>query len=122
VTQSTGTLDIRLKRAYDPPSVDDGERVLVDRLWPRGIAKDDDRIDEWCRDAAPSTELRRWYQHEPARAAAFAERYRTELGTPGAEPALHRLHELMQAGTVTLVTATKQLELSHVPVLAAYLR
>jgi uncharacterized protein YeaO (DUF488 family) len=113
---------IRTGRVYDARPGDDGTRVLVDRLWPRGIAKNDDRIDEWCRDAAPSTELRRWYQHEPARAAAFAERYRTELEAPEAQPALHHLRELTKAGTVTLVTATKQLELSHVPVLAAYLR
>lgn len=70
---------IRVKRAYDPPSRHDGKRVLVDRLWPRGVSKTSLRIDEWRRDIAPTVELRRWFGHNPARYAEFRERYRKEL-------------------------------------------
>lgn len=70
---------IRIKRAYDPPSSEDGERILVDRLWPRGVSKTSLRIDEWRRDIAPTDGLRRWFGHNPERYAEFRERYRKEL-------------------------------------------
>jgi uncharacterized protein YeaO (DUF488 family) len=71
--------DIRLRRAYDAPAPDDGYRVLIDRLWPRGVSRDDARIDEWARDLAPSDDLRRWFGHDPQRWAEFRRRYREEL-------------------------------------------
>lgn len=77
---------VRVRRVYDPPEPADGARVLVDRLWPRGLAKADARLTAWCKDAAPSTELRRWYAHRPERFAEFAERYRVELDRDAAQP------------------------------------
>jgi len=70
---------IRIKRAYDPPAEDDGMRILVDRLWPRGLRRDQARIDLWLKEVAPSTELRRWFGHDPARWPEFQDRYRAEL-------------------------------------------
>ena len=72
-------MDVRLKRAYEPPSAADGYRVLVDRLWPRGVSRADARLDEWARELAPSTELRRWFAHDPDRFAEFKRRYAQEL-------------------------------------------
>lgn len=71
--------EVRIKRVYDDPAPDDGYRLLVDRLWPRGLAKDAAAIDEWLKDAGPSTDLRRWFGHDPARFDEFADRYRAEL-------------------------------------------
>jgi uncharacterized protein YeaO (DUF488 family) len=71
--------EVRVKRAYDPPEPDDGLRILVDRLWPRGLKREHAKIDLWLKDAAPSTELRRWFGHDPARWGGFQERYRAEL-------------------------------------------
>jgi uncharacterized protein YeaO (DUF488 family) len=72
--------NVRLKRAYEPPAADDGTRVLVDRLWPRGVAKADAALDLWAKDLAPSTELRRWFGHDPARWREFRKRYAEEVG------------------------------------------
>ena len=77
-------LDVRLKRAYLPPSPDDGVRVLVDRLWPRGVRKSDAAIDRWLKEVAPSTELRRWFGHDPSRWEEFGRRYRVELSRDAA--------------------------------------
>ena len=74
---------MRIARVYDEPNPDDGVRVLVDRLWPRGLRKNDARIDRWCKNVAPSTELRHWYGHQPERFAEFAQRYLTELERRG---------------------------------------
>ncbi len=93
--------DIRIKRIYDPASADDGARVLVDRLWPRGVRKSQAGIDLWLKDVAPSTALRRWYRHEPARWPEFRERYLAELKS--APEALGELLELSARGTVTLL-------------------
>src|SRR3546814_4006383 len=76
---STARLDIRLKRAYEPPAASDGTRVLIDRLWPRGVTKVEALIDHWFRDIAPSTELRQWFGHDPKLWTEFQRRYRTEL-------------------------------------------
>lgn len=108
---------MRLARVYDDPAPGDGARVLVDRLWPRGIRKDDPRVGRWCKQVAPSTELRRWYNHDPARYAEFARRYRAELAEPGAAPALAEVRALAASGPVTLVTATRTVDQSHLPVL-----
>ena len=111
---------ITVSRVYDTDA-DDGERVLVDRLWPRGFRKDDPRIDRWVRDVAPSTELRKWYSHRPERFDEFAARYAAELQAPEGAAALDQLCDAVRAGPVTLVTATRDLDASHVAVLAELL-
>ena len=112
---------MRMARVYDEPDPDDGMRVLVDRLWPRGLRKQDPRIGRWCKQVAPSTELRRWYDHDPDRYTEFARRYRAELSDPALAPALDELRALAGEGPLTLVTATKVLEQSHLSVLEAVL-
>jgi uncharacterized protein YeaO (DUF488 family) len=107
---------LTVSRVYDTDP-GDGERILVDRLWPRGFRKGDPRIDRWLRDVAPSTELRKWYSHQPDRFDEFAARYATELQTPEGAAALAELRDVVKAGPVTLVTATRDLAGSHVAVL-----
>jgi uncharacterized protein YeaO (DUF488 family) len=110
-----------VKRAYDEPEPADGTRVLVDRLWPRGLSRDRAALHDWLREVAPSDGLRRWYGHDPDRFAEFADRYRAELAdTAHAEP-LDRLRAYGRAGPVTLLTATRDLALSHATVLATLL-
>lgn len=118
----TGDAGIRVRRIYDAPSPDDGARVLVDRIWPRGLRKDAARLDEWAKDVAPSAELRTWYGHDPAKFDEFRRRYIAELAAPGPEQAVARLGALAQAGPVTLLTATRELGLSQAAVLAQLLR
>ncbi|WP_181923645.1 DUF488 family protein [Streptomyces inhibens] len=113
---------IRVRRVYEPPEPADGARVLVDRLWPRGLSKEDALLTEWCKDAAPSSELRRWYRHEGERFERFAERYREELAQETAQRALGRLRELAAKGPLTLLTATKEVSAGHVTVLLDVLR
>jgi uncharacterized protein YeaO (DUF488 family) len=96
---------IALKRAYDPPSADDGVRVLVDRLWPRGLKKADARIDHWFKDLAPSTELRQWFAHDPERWEEFRRRYRAELAAQGER--LAELRKLAREQPVTLIFAAR---------------
>lgn len=110
------TRSVRLKRIYDPPADDDGTRVLVDRVWPRGISKADASWDRWDKDVAPSTGLRSWYGHDPARFEEFAARYRAELRESAALAELRAIR-----GRITLLTATKDLEHSQAAVLAAVL-
>lgn len=92
---------LRLKRAYEPPAPEDGVRILVDRLWPRGVSKAKAALDDWMKDIAPSTELRKWFGHDPARWAEFQSRYRAELQQHGEE--LKRIRALAETKTVTLV-------------------
>jgi uncharacterized protein YeaO (DUF488 family) len=99
-------MDIRIKRVYEAPSPDDGTRVLVDRLWPRGLAKDKAGVDLWLKELAPSTELRKWFNHEPEKWAEFRQRYRQELALQPA--ALGRLRELIDSGPVTLLFGAKE--------------
>lgn len=94
-------MDIRLKRIYDPPAPDDGTRVLVDRVWPRGVTKQAARLDAWLRDLAPSDELRRWFRHDPAKWEEFRRRYEAELADVG--PRLHWLRERARQGRLTLL-------------------
>ncbi|NJC66651.1 DUF488 family protein [Planosporangium flavigriseum] len=108
---------VRVKRAYDEPDPADGRRVLVDRLWPRGLTKQAAAVDEWLRDVAPSSDLRRWYGHAPARFAEFTHRYRTELADRQHADSLHRLRTLAQAGPLTLLTAARDVEHAHTAVL-----
>ena len=92
---------VRLKRAYEPAAAADGVRILVDRLWPRGISKQEAVLDEWMKQVAPSAELRKWFGHEPARWVEFQRRYKAELRQHGVE--LERLREFAAKGTLTLV-------------------
>ncbi|MFJ8749770.1 DUF488 domain-containing protein [Streptomyces sp. NPDC102441] len=114
---------IRVRRVYDPPEEDDGTRVLVDRLWPRGISKEHAAVDLWAKDVTPSTELRTWYHEAPdGRYDDFVDRYRTELGDPAHTEAVQELLALLRrGGAVTLVTAVKDVPASHVPVLVEHL-
>jgi uncharacterized protein YeaO (DUF488 family) len=112
---------IKVARVYDDPDPDGGERVLVDRLWPRGFRKGDPRVGRWLPKVAPSTELRKWYSHEPARFDEFAARYTAELETEDGAAALAELRDVLRGGPVTLVTATRDLDGSHLAVLARLL-
>ncbi|HEY3008838.1 MAG TPA: DUF488 family protein [Micromonosporaceae bacterium] len=113
---------IGLRRVYDDPSPDDGARVLVDRVWPRGMAKAELRMDEWLKDVAPSTGLRSWYGHRPERFAEFRRRYLVELDEPDRAAAVDHLRTLVRQGPVTLLTATRDIEHSQAAVLAELLR
>jgi uncharacterized protein YeaO (DUF488 family) len=106
---------VAVKRVYERPSSDDGLRVLVDGLWPRGIAKAALKYDAWPRALAPSKELRKWYGHNPSRAAEFRRRYRKELASHRDE--LAALRAMIGGKPATLLTATRELELSHAMVL-----
>jgi uncharacterized protein YeaO (DUF488 family) len=112
--------DIRVKRIYDPPDRQDGARVLVDRLWPRGARKDEAKLTLWLKDIAPSDELRRWFGHDPARFAEFSRRYRAELAAN--KDAVGQLEDLMKAGPVTLLYAAHDEEHNNARVLAEYLK
>lgn len=98
-------LDIRLKRVFAAPAAEDGERILVDRLWPRGMRKEAAALDGWMKDLAPSTELRRWFGHEPARWAGFRKRYEAELAQH--QDLLDELRRRARKGTVTLLFAAR---------------
>jgi uncharacterized protein YeaO (DUF488 family) len=97
--------DVRLKRAYDPPQRNDGRRILVDRLWPRGVSKRDVAIDEWLKDLAPTTELRTWFGHDPDRWDEFRRRYAEEIH--GHSELLAHLRKLAREGPVTLVYSAR---------------
>ena len=116
-----GLHPIRVRRAYDTPLVTDGARILVDRIWPRGLTKEKADLQEWCKSVAPSTELRKWYGHLPDRFEEFAVRYRQELKEPERAAALQHLCELAEYRAVTLLTATKRPEISEATVLAELL-
>jgi uncharacterized protein YeaO (DUF488 family) len=111
-----------VRRVYEQPSPADGTRVLVDRIWPRGLTKRRAELDEWCKQVAPSTALRKWYDHDPERFEEFSRRYRAELEDPERAKALQHLGELVKDRTVTLLTATKRPEISGPVVLAGLLR
>lgn len=113
-------MDIRLKRAYEPAEGSDGYRVLIDRLWPRGLSRQHAKLDEWERELAPSTELRQWFGHEPDRFPDFRRRYHQELGEHRA--ALASLRRLAREGTLTLVYAAKDTDHNDAVVLAEVLR
>jgi uncharacterized protein YeaO (DUF488 family) len=107
------------KRAYDPAADTDGYRVLVDRLWPRGVSKATAQIDAWEKDIAPSNELRKWYEHDPAKWGEFQKRYRHELEAPAATAVLDDLVRRAKRGRVTLVYASHAGDISNAAVLAA---
>lgn len=106
---------IRVKRVYDPPAAADGMRILIDRLWPRGIKKEAMRLDLWAKEISPSTGVRQWYGHDPERFAEFRRRYLAELAEQ--KEYLDALRAKIRGRTVTLVTATRELDLSHAEVL-----
>ncbi|MEU1853531.1 DUF488 family protein [Streptomyces sp. NPDC019990] len=114
-------MSVRVRRVYEPPEPEDGVRVLVDRLWPRGLAKDAARVDEWPKALTPSTELRRWYHAGEGSYERFAERYEAELAAGAAAEALDLVRGLVREGAVTLLTASKTPERSHATVLARLL-
>lgn len=112
---------IAVKRIYEPPDTTDGCRVLVDRLWPRGMSKERAALDHWFRDVAPSNELRRWYGHDPAKWDEFRRRYRAELGAN--EPALDSLRQVVKSEPrVTLLFSAKNESRNNAVALAEYLR
>ena len=113
---------VQVRRAYEDAAQGDGTRVLVDRIWPRGLTKARAALDEWCKEIAPSTELRKWYGHDPARFDEFSRRYQAELAEPDRAGALAHLHELACGRGVTLLTATRRPEISEAAVLARLLR
>ena len=110
-----------IRRIYDEDPDDGARRVLVDRLWPRGFTKERAAIDEWAKDVAPSSDLRRWYQHDPQRFGEFARRYRKELSEPPASDAVAKLRQAARRSRVALVTATKDVEHSGAHVLLTVL-
>ena len=114
--------EVRVRRVYDGPEPDDGVRVLVDRVWPRGLTKDKAALGEWCKEVAPSTELRKWYGHDPDRFGEFTRRYETELADAERAGAFSHLRDLARQGPVTLLTATKEVDISQAEVLADLLR
>jgi uncharacterized protein YeaO (DUF488 family) len=109
---------IRITRVYDQRGDDAALHVLVDRLWPRGVRKDDDRIDEWWKELAPSAALRNWYGHQEDRFAEFVERYTDELAAEELQPLLDRARQAAAGPGLVLLTSTKALDLSHTRVLA----
>jgi uncharacterized protein YeaO (DUF488 family) len=107
---------------YESPAGGDGVRVLVDRIWPRGLTKAKADLDEWCKQVAPSTQLRKWYRHDPERFEEFARRYKAELEEPERATALAHLRDLATGRRLTLLTATKRPEISEAIVLAELLQ
>lgn len=115
-------MTLKIKRIYDPATESDGARVLVDRLWPRGVSKTRAHLDEWLKDLAPSPELRQWWDHDPARMVAFTERYRAELHDPSHQAALAKLRAIMaKHATTTLVYGARDPVVNHAHVLQNYL-
>ncbi|MBC9730305.1 DUF488 domain-containing protein [Streptomyces sp. TRM68367] len=114
-------MSVRVRRVYDVPEPDDGVRVLVDRLWPRGLAKHAARVDEWPKALTPSAELRRWYHAGKGTYEEFADRYEAELAASEAAELLGQVRALARKGPMTLLTASKSPEQSHAAVLARLL-
>ncbi len=109
---------VRVARVYDDPTSDDGQRILVDRVWPRGFRKDDPRVGRWFKEVAPSNKLRKWYGHRSERFEEFASRYKDEITD---SDALKKLKDLVKEHTITLVTATRDVDGSQAAVLATLL-
>ncbi|MEN8265259.1 MAG: DUF488 domain-containing protein [Nitrospirota bacterium] len=111
-------MEIKIKRAYERPSSTDGFRILVDRLWPRGISKDKAKVELWPRELAPSTELRRWYGHDPEKWSDFKSRYFSELD--GNPEMVEELLEYVRKGKVTFVYSSKEQQLNNAVALKEY--
>jgi len=110
--------DVQVRRVYEEADDQDGVRVLVDRIWPRGVTKAKAALNEWCKEVAPSTELRKWYGHDPAKFSEFTQRYRIELREVERAEALQHLKELALGSRLTLLTGTKHPDISEAAVLA----
>ena len=108
-------MPVKIKRVYDEPEAEDGERILVDRLWPRGISREKAHFEEWMKEVAPTSDLRKWFDHKPERWDEFKARYRAELQ---GNPAVETLRERVAAGTVTLLYGSRNREFNHAAVLA----
>lgn len=115
-------VQVQVRRVYEEPEQSDGTRVLVDRIWPRGLTKAKAAIDEWCKEIAPSDELRKWYNHDLSRFEDFGRRYQAELQDPRRAELLAHLRELAKGRQLTLLTATKRPEISEATVLAELLQ
>jgi uncharacterized protein YeaO (DUF488 family) len=113
---------VQVRRVYDAPQPGDGTRVLVDRIWPRGLSKAAAALDAWCKQVAPSTPLRLWYGHDPSRFDEFRRRYEAELAEPEPARELAWLREVARSGTLILLTATRDTTISQAAVLAELLR
>ena len=114
-------MSVQVKRVYDAPDGEDGLRVLVDRIWPRGLTKEEVGLDDWIKEVAPSTALRKWYGHEPERFSEFRRRYLAELKDGEHAGAVAALRRLSRRRKVTLLTATRDVERSAAAVLAGVL-
>ena len=112
-------MPIRIKRVYEEPAPDDGYRVLIDRLWPRGLKKSQVRFDQWLKEVSPSSELRQWFGHDPEKWAQFKTRYFRELGQQ--PEAVAKLHKLAAEGTLTLLFGAKAARYSNAAALKEYL-
>ncbi len=112
-------MPILLKRAYEKPSVEDGKRILVERLWPRGLKKGNAKIDEWLKELAPSTELRKWYGHDPAKWAQFREKYWNELKNK--QDDLYELARESTKNTITFVFGSKEEKLNNAAALKEFI-
>ena len=117
ITMSQHESKVALKRVYAQAETQDGTRVLVERLWPRGLSKERAHIDMWLKEVAPSNELRRWFGHDPDKFADFQRRYEAELASESGKEALSRLRDLMKHGPVTLVFAAHDTEHNNAVVL-----
>jgi uncharacterized protein YeaO (DUF488 family) len=115
------THKVQVRRVYDHPARGDGNRVLVDRIWPRGMTKEKANLDEWCKTIAPSTQLRQWYDHDPERFMEYTRRYREELTQPERAEALAHLRTLARDRNLTPLTASKAVDISEATVLAEML-
>lgn len=113
----TGGMNVVVKRIYDEPAQNDGTRVLVDRVWPRGIRKTDAHLDDWNKEVAPSTELRQWYGHDPEKFEEFSRRYRKELESEEGKEGLQKLRDSVKGKRLTLLTASKAVDISQATVL-----
>ncbi len=116
-------MSFEIKRIYEPAGEDDGKRILVDRLWPRGVTKEAAKLDEWLKEIAPSPQLRTWFGHESEKFDEFASRYRLELDNdPQKQAAIRKLFALNGTGRVTLLYGAKSDSINHAAVLRQYLR
>ena len=115
-------MSIKIKRVYEPREHTDGVRILIDRLWPRGLSKEKAKVDEWLKGIAPSDHLRKWFAHKPERWEVFELRYREELQTPIKQAFLSRLRSMGRKGTVTLLYAAKDEEYNNAHALSRILK
>jgi uncharacterized protein YeaO (DUF488 family) len=112
-------MEIKIKRVFDKPNDSDGYRILVDRLWPRGISKEKGKVDYWAKELSPSTELRKWYNHDPQKWLEFKSRYIAQID--GKTEFLKELQEYIKKGTVTFIYSSKEQKLNNATVLKEYI-